>query len=348
MSKPILEVKNLKKYFSVNKNMFGKSTGLVYAVNDISFEVYDTEILGLVGESGCGKSTTGNCIVRLIDPDSGEISYQSKNNETVNLASEKQSKLKPYRSEIQMIFQDPYSSLNPRMTVQKIISEPMSIFNNYSKSDLRDRVASLMERVGLRPEYMERYPHAFSGGQRQRVGIARALSLNPRLIVCDEALSSLDVSVQAQILGLLEDLRDEYSMSYIFIAHDLSVVKHICDRVVVMYVGRICEVAETSELFEKPLHPYTEALLASVPRISTDRKKQGLTLEGEVPDPSNPPQGCAFHPRCIYAKEECSKRLPELCKVSGANGNKRQTSCIFYDKLELHGISAVENKKEGI
>lgn len=345
MSAPILQIRNLKKYFPIEKGAFKKRSGYVRAVDDISFDIRETETVGLVGESGCGKSTTGNCIVRLLDPDGGAVEYIARNGETVDLAAIKENKMKKYRSEIQMIFQDPYSSLNPRMNVQKIISEPMGIFSPCKPVEMKERVAGLMERVGLHPEYMKQYPHAFSGGQRQRVGIARALALNPRLLVCDESLSSLDVSVQAQILGLLEELRDEYCMSYLFIAHDLSVVRHICDRVVVMYVGKVCEIAETNELFEAPRHPYTEALLASVPKIVADRSTAKLSLSGEVPDPSNPPEGCFFHPRCEYATAECAVCTQELHAV-GSGGQPHLTSCIHHDKLHLRGVESRRTRQE--
>jgi peptide/nickel transport system ATP-binding protein len=246
--------------------------------------------------------------------------------------------MKPYRSQLQMIFQDPYSSLNPRMTVHDIIAEPLRIFSKRNKGEIDDKVTNLMRRVGLRPEYMIRYPHAFSGGQRQRIGIARALALNPRLVVCDEAISSLDVSVQAQILGLLEELKNEFNMSYVFIAHDLSAVKHISDKVVVMYVGKIFEIAETNELFKHPLHPYTEALLASVPKLFANKMARKETITGEVPDPSNPPSGCFFHPRCKYATAECATADQHLYSVKAGNEASHLTSCIHYEKLSLRGV----------
>lgn len=268
----ILRISGLKKYFPIKKGFFNRTVAHVKAINDIEFEINEGETVGLVGESGCGKSTTGNCIVRLLEPTAGKIFYTERDGTSVDLAALSPAELKPYRREIQMVFQDPYSSLNPRMTVKDLIAEPLVINHMIDKRDAQDRVAAMMLRVGLRPEYMTRYPHAFSGGQRQRIGIARAISLNPRFVVCDEAVSSLDVSVQGQVLGLLEDLQTEFNMSYLFVAHDLSAVRHISDRVVVMYVGKVVEIAQTDELFENPRHPYTEALLASVPKLVANKR----------------------------------------------------------------------------
>ncbi|MGI6239778.1 MAG: ABC transporter ATP-binding protein [Christensenellales bacterium] len=338
MPKKILQVEGLKKYFPIRKGFFNSVVGYVKAVNDIDFEINEGETVGLVGESGCGKSTTGNCIVRLLDPTEGSIEYTARDGSMIDLAKAPLSQIKAYRREIQMVFQDPYSSLNPRMTVREIIAEPLLLFENMSKSDRQDMVAQLMKRVGLRPEYMVRYPHAFSGGQRQRIGIARALSLNPRLMVCDESVSSLDVSVQAQVLGLLEDLQEEYDMSYLFIAHDLSAVKHISDRVVVMYVGKVVEICETEELYAHPAHPYTEALLGSVPKLIADKSVRKATLEGEVPDPSRPPMGCFFHPRCRYAKPECREADMKLIPVDPNHPMGHRTSCIRHAEISLQGV----------
>lgn len=334
----ILKVAGLKKYFPIRKGFFNKITGYVKAVNSIDFEINEGETVGLVGESGCGKSTTGNCIVRLLNPTSGSIAYTSRDGRTIDLATAPLSQIKPYRREIQMVFQDPFSSLNPRMTVREIIAEPLLLFEHLPRSAQQDAVAALMNRVGLRPEYMVRYPHAFSGGQRQRIGIARALSLNPRLVVCDESVSSLDVSVQAQVLGLLEDLQNEFNMSYLFIAHDLSAVKHISDRVVVMYVGKVVEICETEELYKNPMHPYTEALLGSVPKLVADKSVRKATLEGEVPDPSRPPKGCFFHPRCRYARPECEEADMKLIPVDPENPVGHRTSCIRFGELSLKGV----------
>ena len=338
MPKQILKVTGLKKYFPIKKGFFNRVVGHVMAVNDIDFEINEGETVGLVGESGCGKSTTGNCIVRLLDPTAGSIVYTARSGASIDLATATNKELKPFREEIQMVFQDPFSSLNPRMTVREIISEPMMLFKTVPKDEEQDRVAQLMTRVGLRPEYMVRYPHAFSGGQRQRVGIARALSVNPRLVICDESVSSLDVSVQAQVLGLLEDLQQEYNMSYLFIAHDLSAVKHISDRIVVMYVGKVVEICETEELYGHPMHPYTEALLGSVPQLIADKSVRKATLEGEVPDPSRPPEGCFFHPRCRYATEDCKRADMKLIPTDPNDPLGHRTTCIRWRELSLKGI----------
>lgn len=333
----ILRVRGLKKYFPIQKGFFNKTVGYVKAVNNIEFEINAGETVGLVGESGCGKSTTGNCIVRLLDPTEGSIVYTAENGFTIDLASATREEIRPFRREIQMVFQDPYSSLNPRMSVRDLIAEPLVINKMIDKKDISDRVAQMMLRVGLRPEYMTRYAHAFSGGQRQRIGIARAIAMNPRLVICDEAVSSLDVSVQGQVLGLLEDLQSEYHMSYLFVAHDLSAVRHISDRVVVMYVGKVVEIADTDELFENPQHPYTEALLASVPKLVASKNQRSETLEGEVPDPSNPPEGCFFHPRCKYAVEECKHSSQQLLPI-GEEPLGHRTSCIRFRNLTLKGV----------
>ncbi len=333
----ILRISGLKKYFPIKKGFFNRTVAHVKAINDIEFEINEGETVGLVGESGCGKSTTGNCIVRLLEPTAGKIFYTERDGTSVDLAALSPAELKPYRREIQMVFQDPYSSLNPRMTVKDLIAEPLVINHMIDKRDAQDRVAAMMLRVGLRPEYMTRYPHAFSGGQRQRIGIARAISLNPRFVVCDEAVSSLDVSVQGQVLGLLEDLQTEFNMSYLFVAHDLSAVRHISDRVVVMYVGKVVEIAQTDELFENPRHPYTEALLASVPKLVANKRGRGHTLEGDVADPSKPPEGCFFHPRCRYATEACKHSTQELLPVAGDPKGHR-TACIRFNELSLRGV----------
>lgn len=338
MPNQILKVTGLKKFFPIKKGFFNKTVGYVKAVNDVDFEVNEGETVGLVGESGCGKSTTGNCIVRLLDPTEGSVVYTARDGSKIDLARATNKEIKPYRKEIQMVFQDPFSSLNPRMTVREIIAEPAMLAKTVAKKDEQEMVARLMTRVGLRPEYMVRYPHAFSGGQRQRVGIARALSVNPRLVVCDESVSSLDVSVQAQVLGLLEDLQQEYNMSYLFIAHDLSAVKHISDRIVVMYVGKVVEICETEELYSNPMHPYTEALLGSVPKLIADKSVRKATLEGEVPDPSHPPKGCFFHPRCRYAKPECQEADMKLIPVDPNDPLGHRTTCIRHKELSLKGV----------
>lgn len=333
----LIEIKHLEKRFSVNKALTSKVVGYVKAINDVSFDIYENETLGLVGESGCGKSTTGNCIVRLLTPDAGNVIYHTKDGNEVDLAKISLKEMNNYRSEIQMIFQDPYSSLDPHMTTRDIISEPLRINTHMNNKEINDTVKNLMNKVGLSPEYMSRYPHAFSGGQRQRIGIARALSLNPRFVICDESLSSLDVSIQAQMLDLLQKLREEYNMTYLFIAHDLSVIKHICQRVVVMYVGKIVEIAETNELFEHPLHPYTEALLNAIPKMTEGKLVKKKVPEGEVPDPSNPPEGCFFHPRCPYMTEECKQSDQALLVAHNSGQVDHLTTCIYYEKLKLKG-----------
>ena len=306
----ILEVKNLRKYFPIRQGLLRRTVGHVRAVDDVNFFIRKGETLSLVGESGCGKTTTSRCILRALQPTAGEILFLSENKTVVNVATLPKSGLRPLRRQMQMIFQDPYSSLNPRMTVFEIIGEPLLVNGVRNANQRRERVEELLDLVHLPPEYMNRYPHAFSGGQRQRIGVARALALNPALIVADEPVSALDVSVQAQIVNLLLELQDELGLSYLFVAHDLSVVKHISDRVAVMYVGKIVEVAETEALFTTPKHPYTEALLSAVPKPDPRLRSQRIILEGEVADPANPPSGCYFHPRCKYATDICTSEEP--------------------------------------
>jgi len=309
---PILSVCGLTKHFPIfSKGFFKRQIGVVRAVHEVSFDLLPGETLGLVGESGCGKTTAGRTILRALRPTAGEVFFRSNGGEAVNLASLPGSALKPLRRKMQMIFQDPFSSLNPRMTVGQIVGEPLVIHGLAKGSDLKARVCEMLERVGLKPEHRTRYPHAFSGGQRQRIGIARSLILRPSFVVCDEAVSALDVSVQAQIINLLKDLQQELGLSYIFIAHDLSVVKHICDRVAVMYAGRLAELAETKALFGEPLHPYTRALLSAVPNPDPD-VKMAFGLAGEVADPAQLPPGCAFHPRCSECVEPCKLDVPAL------------------------------------
>ncbi len=329
-----LEVKNLKMHFPIRKGFGRRQVGTVKAVDDVSFTVQTGETLGLVGESGCGKTTIGRCVMRAYDPTSGSVLYRNQAGQVVDLANLQSSELKPYRKELRMIFQDPYSSLNPRMTVLEIVAEPMIVHNIAHGKDLEDRVAALLKRVGLRPEYMRRYPHAFSGGQRQRIGIARSLALNPKLVICDEAVSALDVSVQAQILNLLEDLRSELGLTYIFISHDLGVVEYVANRVAVMYVGKLVEVADTAHLFATPRHPYTEALLSAVPKPNPRMKSKRIMLEGDVADPANPPSGCYFHPRCRYAKDVCQTNEPGLIEVEAGH----KAACHFAKELSLAGV----------
>jgi peptide/nickel transport system ATP-binding protein len=332
---PILEVRNLRKYFSIRKGVLRRVVGQVRAVDDVSFSLAEGETLGLVGESGCGKTTTARCILRALDPSDGQILFRTKAGEVVDVAGLPEREVRPLRREMQMIFQDPYASLNPRMNLLDIVGEPLLVIDRMTDRAKRtERVAALLRLVGLRSEYMQRFPHAFSGGQRQRIVIARALALNPRLVVADEAVSALDVSVQAQVLNLMLRLQRELHLTYLFVAHDLGVVKHICDRVVVMYVGKIVEMAPTEQLFLAPKHPYTAALMSAVP-VADPRIRSGMTpLEGEVPSPANPPSGCYFHPRCPYAVEVCAIKQPALEEVSPS----RFVSCHRARELALAGI----------
>jgi oligopeptide transport system ATP-binding protein len=311
---PLLEVKHLKKHFPIKGGVFSKTIGYVYAVDDINFTLEKGETLGLVGESGCGKSTTGRTILRLIEPTDGAIYFEGQ-----DITNLDKSAMRALRREMQIIFQDPYASLNPRMTVGSIIGEPLEIHKIAKGAEKEERVASLLQKVGLRAEDMRKYPHEFSGGQRQRIGIARALALNPKLIVCDEPVSALDVSIQAQVINLLEDLQAEFGLSYLFIAHNLNVVEHISNRVAVMYLGQIVELASGEELYKNPQHPYTEALLSAVPIPDPMVKKKRIILEGDVPSPINPPKGCHFHTRCMYKDKICEEVEPEFKDIGGGH-----------------------------
>ena len=315
-TEPLLRVKELVKNFAITGGVFAREVDKVHAVDHVSFEIATGETLGLVGESGCGKSTTGRCILRLIEPTSGEIWFEGR-----DVMALGRSELRSLCREMQIIFQDPFASLNPRMTVGAIISEALVIHKlGKSKQDFRDRVAQLLETVGLQPDHMRRYPHEFSGGQRQRIGIARALAVEPKLIVCDEPVSALDVSIQAQVINLLEDLQEKFSLTYLFIAHDLSVVEHISTRVAVMYLGRVVEIASARDLYTNPLHPYTEALLSAVPIPDPGVKRQRIMLQGDVPNAIRPPTGCHFHTRCpIRQLPLCSREKPQL--KQGTNGH---------------------------
>jgi peptide/nickel transport system ATP-binding protein len=332
---PLLEVKGLKKHFPVQKGLiFSRIVGHIKAVDGVSFHISEGETLGLVGESGCGKSTTGRVILRAIDPTDGEVWFNDRQLGRVNIVALDATDLKQLRQNIQLIFQDPYSSLNPRMTLLQIVGEPLLVNGVARGREIQDRVAELLRVVGLRPEYMTRYPHAFSGGQRQRIGVARALALRPQLVVCDEPVSALDVSVQAQTLNLLQDLQAEFGLTYLFISHDLSVVEHISDRVVVMYVGKLVESAATDELFANPKHPYTEALLSAVPKPDPRWRSEPLVLPGEVADPGNPPSGCYFHPRCRYAIDRCKTESPQLREITPGH----VVSCHRAEELKLSGV----------
>jgi peptide/nickel transport system ATP-binding protein len=311
----LLDVKGLKKYFPIRRGILQKVVGNVKAVDDVTFFLNKGETLSLVGESGCGKTTTSRCILRAIAPTAGEVLLHEEGR-IVDVARLPKSALQPLRRQMQMIFQDPFASLNPRMTLLDIVGEPLLVHGVGNAQERTDRVVELLRLVGLRPEYMRRYPHAFSGGQRQRIGIARALALNPRLIVADEPVSALDVSVQAQILNLMLELQEELGLTYLFVAHDLSVVKHISERVAVMYVGRIVETAPTEALFATPKHPYTEALLSAVPKPDPRLRSDRIVLQGDVADPANTPPGCHFHPRCQYAQPICSEKTPEQEEIA--------------------------------
>ncbi|MYE26905.1 MAG: ATP-binding cassette domain-containing protein [Chloroflexi bacterium] len=331
----VLEVRNLKKYYPVRAGLLRREAGHVKAVDDISFDIPPQKTLGLVGESGCGKTTAAHTIMRGLEPTGGHVIFHDPQLGAVDLSIADKETLFKVRKNMQMVFQDPQSSLNPRMTLLDLIGEPLTIYKIAKGQELIDRVAELLKHVGLRPEYMRRFPHAFSGGQRQRIGIARALALNPRFIVADEPTSALDVSIQAQTLNLLQDLQDEFSLSYLFIAHDLSVVEHISDFVAVMYVGKIVEQADTRRLYHNPKHPYTEALLSSIPRPDPKIQKRRVPVRGELPNPADPPTGCYFHPRCPYAEAICSQEEPPLQEVEPGH----VAACHFSDKLTLRGVN---------
>jgi len=334
----IIDVKDLKKFFPVRRGVFRKAVAFVKAVDCINFYIKMGETLGLVGESGCGKSTVGKSILRLMEPDEGEITFFSRQNNgkiiPKDILALNSKELKKIKKEMQIIFQDPYSSLDPRMTIEEIISEPMIIHKMGKENKIKKRVEELLEDVGLKPEHMIRYPHQFSGGQRQRIGIARALALDPKLIICDEPVTALDVSVQAQVLNLLNDFKKRFGFSYLLIAHDLSVIKHLSDRIAIMYLGKIVEIAENEDLFKNPKHPYTEALISAVPITDPGRKRKKIILKGDVPSPVDPPAGCYFHPRCPYSQSICGTVEPKFQSFEETH----MVACHFADSLELNGV----------
>ncbi|GAE29808.1 ABC transporter ATP-binding protein [Alkalihalobacillus hemicellulosilyticus] len=327
MKKELLKVENLKQYFPIKGGLLGRTVNHVKAVDDVSFTVYEGETVSIVGESGCGKSTTGRAILRLDEPTDGNITFDD-----VNLQSLNKKKMRKMRKDLQIIFQDPYASINPRQTVRQVLEEALEIQNVVPKNERSARISELMETVGLGAHQADRYPHEFSGGQRQRIGIARALSVNPKLIICDEAVSALDVSIQAQVINLLKRLQKEFQLTYLFISHDLGVVRHISDRVIVMYLGRIVEIADKKSLFENPQHPYTKALLSAIPVPDPEKKKERIILKGDVPSPIDPPTGCRFHTRCPFATEKCKTDTPQL-RTTDHMKEGHQAACHYMNEI---------------
>lgn len=345
----IISVRNLVKHFPIETGFLRRQVGVVKAVDNVNFDLNEGETLALVGESGCGKTTTSHCIIQAQRPTAGRVLFRIGDAEPMDLTQMEKGELKEARRNIRMIYQDPYSSLNPRMTLLQIIGEPLVIHRIVKdQDDLQERVAELLRLVRLDPSTMNRYPHAFSGGQRQRIAIARALSLSPKVVIADEAVSALDVSVQAQILNLLKELQNQLGLTYLFVAHNLAVVKYEADRVAVMYAGKIVEIGETEALYTNPRHPYTEALISAAPNPDPDTKhRERIVLSGEVADPGNLPGGCAFHPRCRYAEDRCRQEMPELIDVGGSESQSHQAACHFADSLELTGIAGPGLREEG-
>ncbi|MCZ0937967.1 MAG: ATP-binding cassette domain-containing protein [Caldilineaceae bacterium] len=346
----IISVRNLVKHFPIEAGFLRRQVGLVKAVDDVNFDLNEGETLALVGESGCGKTTTSHCIIQAQRPTAGRVLFRIGDAEPMDLTQMEKGELKEARRNIRMIYQDPYSSLNPRMTLLQIIGEPLVIHRMVeSQDELQERVAELLRLVRLDPSTLNRYPHAFSGGQRQRIAIARALSLSPKVVIADEAVSALDVSVQAQILNLLKELQNQLGLTYLFVAHNLAVVKYEADRVAVMYAGKIVEIGETEELYTNPRHPYTEALISAAPNPDPDTKhRERIVLSGEVADPGNLPDGCAFHPRCRYAEDRCRQETPELIEVGENNGHSHLAACHFAESLELTGIAGAIQREESV
>ncbi|AOM81463.1 ABC transporter ATP-binding protein [Salisediminibacterium beveridgei] len=329
MTTELLKVKNLKQHFPIKGGIFGRTVNHVKAVDDISFEINEGETLSIVGESGCGKSTTGRAILRLEEPTSGEIEFDGK-----DLLALNKRQMREMRKELQIIFQDPYASINPRQTVRQILNEAMHVQNVMPPDQREERMLELLDIVGLGSHQLDRFPHEFSGGQRQRIGIARALSVDPRLIICDESVSALDVSIQAQVLNLLKELQREFNLTYLFIAHDLGVVRHISDRVIVMYLGKIVEIADKKSLFDNPKHPYTKTLLSAIPSPDPEVLKENVILKGDVPSPIDPPSGCRFHTRCPFASDKCKEEEPELRVTETGMTEGHQAACHFIEEIE--------------
>lgn len=331
--KELLKVEGLKQYFPIKGGFLGRTVNHVKAVDEISFTIYEGETVSIVGESGCGKSTTGRAILRLEEPTEGSVVFQG-----TDITKISKGEMRKFRKDLQIIFQDPYASINPRQTVASVLNEAMHIQNVLPPNQRRARIEQLLETVGLRPYQADRYPHEFSGGQRQRIGIARALSVDPKLIICDEAVSALDVSIQAQVLNLLEELQNEYGLTYLFISHDLGVVRHISDRIIVMYLGKIVEIADKTSLFENPQHPYTKALLSAIPVPDPDAVKNRIVLKGDVPSPIDPPQGCRFHTRCPYATDRCRTEVPVL-RTSSIMKSTHEAACHYMEEISAGKMS---------